>query len=152
MIRWISIRRAFLTTTLVIVGGAYLASPSQEIAGADMPPRFFESDAEITQRGVELKERQAVLAVRMAYKEQLVNGLLDGTYSLREVSSAFAEANHENETTLNVMRQTYPGATDEEKAAHNVIEYVGLRPIPSCDREAIVANLNAECQRTYAAK
>ena len=64
---------------------------------------------------------------RMAVKEALVAELIAGRTTLAEVTARFTEMNVTRPTYMAVIREAYPGATDQEKAARNVIGYASAR-------------------------
>lgn len=86
---------------------------------------------------------------RMAVKEALVAELIAGRTSLAEVTARFAEMNATRANYVALIRETYPGATDREKAARNVIDYVFSR-VPAAERAAVVRRLDAELQQIIA--
>jgi len=79
-------------------------------------------------------------------KDNLIVELIEGKKTLPEVTTEFLVLNHSQAATMEVLRREYPGATDEEKIARNVIEYATADLDHSaCDqKEAVLARLEAE--------
>jgi len=79
-------------------------------------------------------------------KDQLIAELIDGKKSLPEVTTEFLVLNYSQAATMDVLRREYPGATDEEKIARNVIEYAtaDLEHSSSGQKDVILARLEAE--------
>jgi fructose-bisphosphate aldolase class 1 len=141
--------RMLLVAVVLVFLGIYFCNPSQVLSGDDAQREESLVEMEITQ-SPELLERQNRLKVRMAYKELLIDGLLSHEFSLKQVAQEFVRINSEDDVTMGMMRLSYPGATDEEKAAHNVADFVNTRnSLSTCDRDAIVANLKAEIDFIY---
>jgi len=63
---------------------------------------------------------------QIATKDALVADLIAGRTTLAEVTNRFAEMNQTRPECMTVIRQQYEGATDEEKMARNVIDFVTL--------------------------
>jgi hypothetical protein len=107
---------------LVAVGGvlerttSLLTAAIQPHVVADEASR----DAALTS---ELDETARDLRRRIELKDRLVADLLAGRATMAEVTSQFLAMNHERPEYLAVVRFHYPGATDTEKAARNVIGY-----------------------------
>jgi hypothetical protein len=140
--------RTILSLSVAMLLGAYFLAPSHEVVGADQN----EISQEPTVYDEHLLEKQSRLAVRMAYKEALITGLLDGDFHLQQVAKEFLTLNKEDSISLDMMLHLYPGQNDEEKTALNVIDYVNARPLSTCDKEAVLANLRAEHERLYRGK
>jgi hypothetical protein len=89
---------------------------------------------------------------RMAFKTQLVNELLEKRTSLKEVTAQFLALNRTRQSTLLAIRRTYPGETDEEKTARNVISLavLNLKTNASFTQKAeVLARLTSElCELT----
>ena len=85
---------------------------------------------------------------RIRVKEEMISGLIAGRTSLAEVATQFAVINDGYENHMIVIRQLYPGATDQEKMLWNVLDYAYHRitHLPAWHRLAILARLQAELQ------
>ncbi|MCE9562794.1 MAG: hypothetical protein K8U57_12175 [Planctomycetes bacterium] len=85
---------------------------------------------------------------RIAIKEALVAELIAGRTTLAAVSDEFLALNRPRQEYMTIIRATYPGNTDEEKSAHNVIGYVTgeLVRYPQATRDEVLARLQSELQ------
>jgi hypothetical protein len=83
---------------------------------------------------------------RIGIKESLVAALIAGRTTLAAVTEQFLVLNQLRPEYMMVIRLTWPGNTDEEKTAHNVIAYVssGLHTYPVEQQAEVSARLNAE--------
>ncbi len=86
---------------------------------------------------------------RIALKESLVLELIAGRATLAEVTAHFSELNASRPNYVAAIRESFPGDTDEEKAARNVIAYA-LARTSAADRDAVACRLDAELQRMLA--
>jgi hypothetical protein len=150
----IAARRAGTTTvtTLAVLAGAvavsHWAAPSwTKAAGLDvweMPALQSEIEADARQERVltvELEETHR----RMALKEALIDNLLNGKISMRDVLAGFLAANRGHEDSMMVIRAAYTGKSEEEKMAKNVLEFAAYRATGSfAKRLAILVKLTNE--------
>ena len=83
---------------------------------------------------------------RMEVKEALIRDLIEGRATLAEVTAQFYELNSPYPQYMTAIRANFPGRTDEEKMAHNVIYYALPRATPE-QREALKTRLDAELQQ-----
>jgi hypothetical protein len=85
---------------------------------------------------------------RIRVKEEMISSLIAGRSSLAEVATQFTVINEGYENHMIVIRQLYPGATDQEKMLWNVLDYAYHRMahLPAWRRLAILARLQAEFQ------
>ena len=79
-------------------------------------------------------------------KQALVNDLIAGRTTLAEVTAQFMLLNHDRQAAMDVIRRKFPGATDEEKTARNVIAFVDvtLSLGSAIDRAVVRTRLAAE--------
>lgn len=84
------------------------------------------------------------IAARIAYKESLIRELIAGRTTLARVSDEFLRLNEEEPTTMNVLRTSYPGSGDEERSAHNVLEYVHHLRLPAGEEDPLFTRLDRE--------
>jgi hypothetical protein len=75
------------------------------------------------ERDVELNLVRSDVLQRIDAKERLMDQLLAGKLTLGEVAEQFMALDRDNDLFLELFRRTYPGETDEERIAYNVIEY-----------------------------
>jgi len=85
---------------------------------------------------------------RIAIKEALVADLIAGRTTLAAVTDEFLVLNQGRPEYMLIIRASYPGETDEEKTAHNVIGYVTreLAPYPPETRAEVLHRLQTELQ------
>jgi len=130
---------AYPTALLIGLAGWWFLEPSHELSGADQRgDGSILSVEENTDTARRLNRRQADLRARIDYKESLMVGFVGGEYTLKQVAREFARVNADDETTLHMMRCGYPGETDEEKAAHNVLDFLKARQLPEAELAAIL--------------
>jgi len=142
-------RRLAVAVAAIAGVTAFAGLPEPQVAGA-APPREVNPEADA--RMAELQDRSVAIERRIAYKEQLIAGLLERRYALDEVAREFVEVIAEDETNLAILRATYPGPTDERRAAANVIAFVRTQPLPAYELSLAVAHLQAEFRRLYPAR
>jgi len=140
-----------LAATVAAIAGvtAFAGLPAPQVAGA---AQGWHVDTESDARTAELSSHGLTVERRMAYKEQLVADLLEHRYTLDQVAREFLAVIAEDETNLRLLRAHFPGRTDEERAARNVIAYVGTQPLPDYEAARAVAHLQAEFRRLYPAR
>jgi hypothetical protein len=82
-------------------------------------------------------------------KDQLIIELIAGKKTLTEVTTEFLVLNQSQAATMDVLRREYPGLTDEEKIARNVIEYAtaDLDHSYADQKEVVLARLEAEFEQ-----
>lgn len=83
---------------------------------------------------------------RIAIKEGLVADLIAGRTTLACVAEQFLALNQGRPEYMRVIRVTYPGASDFEKSAHNVIGYVEgeLARYPAAQQDEVRRRLQTE--------
>lgn len=86
---------------------------------------------------------------RIAIKESIITTLITRRITLAEATAQFTELNSARPDYASTLRNTFPGDTDLEKAARNVIAFA-LPRVPSDEREALSARLEAELQQMLA--
>jgi hypothetical protein len=90
---------------------------------------------------------------RVAIKNALVAELIAGRTTLSEVTGQFLILNQSRPDVMAIIRATYPGSTDQEKSAHNVIAYlrVELNHAPPAEQTEVLTRLKIEFDRAYPA-
>ena len=149
MIRFTWFRRLAVAVAAIAGSTVYFGMPEHQLTGADFLPPFCDANAAGSERQADLQNRLATIERRIAYKDQLIAGLVERRYHLDEVAREFLQIINEDAASLNVLRSKYPGRTDEVRAALNVIEYVRCQPLPTCEQTAAVAHLQGEFRRLY---
>ena len=146
MIRSHWFRRLALSVAAIAGVTAFAGLPEPQGFGATPT---HNADPATEARTAALHDRGVVIDRRMAYKEQLVVGLLEHRYSLDEVAREFLRVIAEDETNLMILRLNFAGPTDEARAARNVIAYARSQPLPPYEMSLAVAHLQAEFRRLY---
>lgn len=83
--------------------------------------------AEDVERGAVLEAAIRGRLRRIEIKEGHVADLIACRTTLTRVTREFLLLNEQNELCAAEVRRSYPGRTDYERAAHNVLDYVGTR-------------------------
>lgn len=85
---------------------------------------------------------------RIAVKEELIMNLISGRATLAATAAQFTTLNVAYPAYMNVIRISYPGITDEEKMAQNVMDFSWgrLNCEPAWRKFGILVRLNAEFQ------
>ncbi|WP_439630454.1 hypothetical protein [Gemmata sp.] len=84
-------------------------------------------------------------------KEVLLGELIEGRATLADVSAQFLAMNRNSTASMTVIRKEYPGETDEEKSAYNVITFANAELSRGCPvrKAEVLARLNAEFEALY---
>jgi hypothetical protein len=96
--------------TLVMDDQARLAAAEESIARIDQ-------ESELVQR-------------RAAIKQEVVRDLLEGRLTFDDAVRMFADSNRMQESATTYLRRRYPGRTDDERAAWQLIGYLRLTHNP----------------------
>ena len=133
----LSSRWVFATVTLSLATGLLLAGPLTRVESSS----HVEADAKAF-----INDPNERIAQRIEYKNLLIHDLLHDAISLRTATAEFLQANAEAEVTMSVVRTNYPGRSDFEKTARNVMHFVQvhLNMHPELDRETIRDRLECE--------
>lgn len=99
--------------------------------------------------GLQLDVIDKELRRQIEIKDTLIDELIAGETTLSEVTSQFLIMNRNQPTSMSLVQRDYPGATDEEKTARNVISFATAELSKGCpDRKAeVLAHLEAEFER-----
>jgi hypothetical protein len=85
-----------------------------------------------------------VIRQRIEAKEAVVRELIAGRVTLPEATARFMALNQSHPEYLRMIRENYPGSSDEEKTARNVIDYSLGRTDDRGERDRLGRRLNAE--------
>lgn len=143
-----------LTATLVVTFAVLAGHPTlARSVGMDVwnVPELQQQLDAASDESARLRTEDDVVLQRIAVKEAIVKELIAGHTTLAETTDRFAEMNANRPQALAVIRLAYPGATDQEKTARNVISYA-LGRTPVADRAALSRRLEAELQQMTAAR
>ncbi len=99
--------------------------------------------------GLQLDVIDKELRRQIEVKDTLIDELIAGQTTLAEVTSQFMILNRSQPVSAFLVRRDYPGATDEEKTARNVISYATAELSKGCPdrKEEVLAHLEAEFER-----
>lgn len=84
---------------------------------------------------------------RIVIKEGIVTDLIAGRTTLADATARFVELNASRPHYLAALRDAYPGATDYEKFARNVISFAVAR-VPAHQRSELSGRLEGELRRS----
>lgn len=133
-----------ITALFVVV---FVAQPKPELAtGAE-----DSDDPELLAIGAGLDAAQSQVRARIALKEHLIGELAEGRQTLDEVTTVFLQLNQDSDICMNVVRASYPGATDEERIARNVIAFAVDRVCSPDAKKALQTRLEREFEHRYGA-
>lgn len=133
---------------LLATATAYPGGLSAAYSDAGEIAQIQDEMIELQRERRDLESRAVIVNDRIALKEALIDELLTGRMSLEGVALRFVELNGEA-VTLTMLRRNYPGATDLESNALNVLGYASQRVGERSRREAVLRSLRAEFARQY---
>jgi hypothetical protein len=81
---------------------------------------------------------------RIEIKERLVAALIEGRATLAEVAAQFLALDQDQEAWMLMLRAKFPGGTDEEKIARNVIQYTLAKLADPFAKERVAWRLRTE--------
>jgi hypothetical protein len=142
--RWLTIPAAAVTVAVVLT-----ADPGEGRAtdAADGWPEY--TDAATDEYRQRLDDRQRQILARVLHKEALVTALIEGRTTLAAVADEFLRLNRDYPITLEMVRLQFPGETDEEKHAYNVIAFARRGGLPAARKAEILARLAREFEALF---
>ncbi len=144
----LSMRWLILPATVALFAGAFLAQPGGVSSAREDDLAVLQDDPELAAMRAELEASQLLLSERIAQKELLIIQLIEGQLSLGDVTDAFLRINQDLHSCLRAVRDNFPGTTDEEKHARNVISFAVSR-VPPDQKKALQARLDGEFDQLY---
>jgi hypothetical protein len=143
-----TLRALALGTFVAAIGaGALFAFPAPEPDGETESWDVFELRrrmAAAEEDGRRIEREEELLRRRLAMKQVIIGELLADRLTFDEAASRFAEVNGLQPSAIGYLRLTYPGESDEERAAWQLARH--LRG--SCDPRARALGDKWECLRT----
>ena len=141
----------FTLVVVVPVGAAIVRPTWANAVGLDvwnLPTLHHQIDSE-RERDRDLCIEQSEVLERIELKEKMIDRLLSGNSTLAETSEQFLAMDREKGGFLEVILEMYPGASDEEKMANNIIRYALPRILSESFAESIatLARLDQELQK-----
>ncbi len=112
----------FVPVTALIANSDLGASLALDMVCTQSQREEFNGEIELREN-LELVNRE--IQRRIAIKEVLIAELIAGQTTLAAVTDQFLIMNQCRPEYMIIIRATYPGNTDFEKTAHNVIGFVG---------------------------
>lgn len=108
--------------------------------------KAHEQDKEAMETELALDTSSAELLQRYEIKHAMIRELIAGHATLAEVTHEFIRLNQARPQCMEVIRRSFPGTTDEEKMARNVLGFVetSLELDREIDRSAVRARLDTE--------
>lgn len=97
-----------------------------------------------------LDDEDSEVMRRIAVKEAIITDLLAGRTTLTDATARFVALNASRPQYLQALRDTYPGTTDDEMFARNVISFAVAR-VPAHQRSELSSRLEGELRRSLAA-
>jgi hypothetical protein len=125
---------------------AGLDPTEDQLSPSNLPVVEME-EIEATRR--ELDRQVAVMAERIKTKELLINDLVQGKTTLREVADKFYQMNIEYPACMSVIRSRYPDMSDDERMARNVLEFVRLQDMPKDQLKIVEDRLMQEFYQAF---
>jgi len=146
-------RPRMLTVALVLpVFAVAVVHPNwAQSLGADVwnVPALNDQVREAANESNRLDAEDGDVRQRIELKETLIDELLAGRATLTETTEKFMTLNSTRPQYMAVIRASYPGETDQEKMAQNVISFV-LTRAPAERQDAVVRQLEAELRQMVA--
>jgi hypothetical protein len=149
MVRRLLLLHAVIATALV---GAFAASPAwARSVGLDVwnASELEREKRAAVERRSELEAADAEICRRIGAKEEVAEGLITGSISLAEATDRFLALNRPYPEYVNMIRETFPGSTDEEKTARNVIAYCLLRANSPAEQEQLAQRFEAQFRAMF---
>jgi hypothetical protein len=145
-------RRRALFAALVVAAAALAVHPTWARAvGLDvwnvpaLSAQVRASEAE----GSRLADEDDEVRHRIAVKDAIVTDLYAGRLTLVEATDRFTAMNATRPHYLPAIRAAFPGATDREKMARNVISYA-LPRVPAPERGAAASRFETDLRQMLA--
>jgi hypothetical protein len=150
------VRRLVLLPAVFAVtfAGAFAANPVwARSVGLDVwnASALAREHQEAIEQQRELNVVAAAIYQRIEAKEAIVRELVAGRMTLADATARFKALNAMDQDALRVIRETFPGSSDEEKTARNVIEYTLGRADAPAARARLDRRLKAEFQALFTA-
>jgi hypothetical protein len=140
--------RRFALTALLLPFGLLAVNPTwAQSLGLDVwnVPALNAELRESAGTDRQLTDQSDGVRRRIAVKDAIIADLLAERITLAEATERFGELNAGHPEYLMTIRATYPGETDREKFARNVIAFARMRASPD-QVEAVTARLEYELQ------
>lgn len=141
----------FLAVSAVFAASALIASNTSlaEDLGIDVwhVPDLQDRVAAAESRDVELSRESTVVLRRLDWRSDVVADLIAGRISGGDAHARFLDANQSHPKATQYLRRMWPGRSDEERTARQLVVYVRVsgHPGAAADLECeLAAHLTAE--------
>jgi hypothetical protein len=144
--------RVLVGFCLAIAVGVLTVHPTlAQSIGADVwnMPALQEQVREAAAEDARLSDEGDDVLRRIAIKDAIVGDLIAGRVTLVEATDRFTALNAARPRYLAALRESFSGATDQEKFARNVISFAVCRVEPH-ERAELSSRLETELQQTLA--
>ena len=125
--------RLLATATILTVGG-FIASNTTlaEDIGLDVwnVPELQDRVASAESRDAELDRENATVGRRLDWRHDIVADLLAGRIPGDEAHARFLDANQSHPKATQYLRALWPGRSDEERTARQLIKYIQVADHP----------------------
>lgn len=145
--------RVLVAFCLVVGAVVLVAHPTlARSIGADVwnVPALKEEARAASAQEERLTEEGGDVLRRIAIKDAIIAELLGGRITLSTATDRFTELNAGRPYYLSALRETFSGATDQEKFARNVISFAVARVEPH-ERADLSSRLETELRQMLAA-
>jgi hypothetical protein len=144
-----------LVLGLTVVGGLSVCYSDQSLApdvGVDFwnVPPLQGTEARNRDLRAELEAKDQATLHRIAVKEQLIQEVIAGRVSLMEAAAQFRALNATQPRFMEIIRDFYAGATDEECLCKNVLGYVATYLGEGAKNHEVYRRLNADLAQRLA--
>jgi hypothetical protein len=139
------------TGALVVITALAVHPTWARSLGADVwnMPALTEQVRTTETEGTRLAAEDTEVQRRIAIKDAIVTELLAGRITLADATDQFTAMNTSRPHYMAAIRDTFPGATDREKMARNVISFATPR-VAGAAQSATASRLEAELQQMLA--
>ncbi len=154
MLTFLRTLRRFPLVVVFVALGVLAVHPTWASAiGVDVwnLPALKEQLRESTDTDERLNEDRDDVRRRIEVKELIIADLIARRTTLAEATERFTVLNESRPQYLTVIRSKYPGETDQEKMARNVIGFAQLRVAPA-ERDALNRRLEMELRQMLASR
>lgn len=145
--------RVLVCSCLVIGAVVLVAHPTlAHTIGADVwnVPALKEQVRVSTAEESRLTEEDNDVLRRIAIKDAIITDLIAGRTTLSEATDRFTALNADRPRYMDALRESFAGATDQEKFARNVISFAIARAEPH-ERVALSSRLETDLRQMIAA-
>jgi hypothetical protein len=134
---------------LLVLPAALVLALCAASASSREEARLRAQIAALTAQAAAIDGDREVILARMALKRELVGELAAGRVSLAEATGRVLALNREHPEYMGTIRWNYPGRTDEESQARNLLDNVQMALDDPDDRARVRERLTAEFRELF---